>query len=413
MEQKEEVELVLNQNLVQRHKQSQLTNALDAPLVKVIIGPRRSGKTVLSLQVEAIKQRDYYYINFDDEILGSLVPEEFNMLLELLIELFGKRTFLVLDEIQNIEKWELFVNRLLRAEYNIILTGSNSKLLSGELSSALTGRSLTIELFPFSFGEYLESQNVSFSAETTSEIAQIRKRLTDYIESGGFPEVLFRLKDKGLQQQYLRELFDATIKRDVVNRYNVRYIRELMECAYVITSNFARKTSFNKLAKEVGVSEHTLKKYTGYLEEAYLLLGVKKFSFKPLQIEKSIRKFYSIDTGYIHAKGLSSTRDFGFLMENLTAVELKRRGLEFYYYMYKERNEIDFVIRENRKITEVIQVTYDEDGIREREVVNGFETTKELRAKQLTVITWYHEAEEEKDDIRITYIPLWKWLLNK
>jgi predicted AAA+ superfamily ATPase len=415
VEQKEEADLILDQNLVKRQKQDELLKTLDAPLVKVIIGPRRSGKTVLSLQAEAARETEYYYINFDDEILGSIVPEEFNLLLELLIELFGKKNNLVLDEVQNVDKWELFVNRLLRANYNIILTGSNSKLLSKELSSALTGRSLTIELFPFSFEEYLETKGILVSADktdTTAEIAQMRKNLNEYMETGGFPEVLLRLKDRGLQQKYLRELFDATIKRDVAHRYKIRFTRELIECAYVITSNFARRTSFRKLSKEIGISEHTLKKYTGYLEEAYLVLSVKKFSFKALEIEKSIRKYYSPDTGYIHAKGLLSTKDSGFLMENLVAVELKRRGWEFYYYMFKDRYEIDFVIRENRKISEIIQVTHDEDGIREREVSNGWEAAGELNAERLTVITWYHEDEEVRENIRIHYIPLWKWLLK-
>ena len=410
IEQKEEAEIILRQNLVKREKQQEFLKNLDAPLIKVIMGPRRSGKTVLSLLTQ---EDNYYYINFDDEILGGIKPEDFNQLLELVIELFGQKKFLILDEIQNIDKWELFVNRLHRANYNITLTGSNSKLLSRELSSTLTGRSLTLELLPFSFGEYLDTKNIPHQAETTSQIGQMLKNLNDYIETGGFPEVLLRLKDPELQKRYLKELFEATINRDVVHRYRMRYTQELIECANVILSNFARRTSFRKLSKEIGISEHTLKKYSGYLEEAYLIVSVKKFSFKPLDIEKSIRKYYAIDTGYIRVKGLSSSRDTGLLMENLAAVELKRRGCEFYYYLLKERNEIDFVVRENREISEVIQVTYDEDGIREREDSMGFETARELGAKKLTIITWYHENEETKEGIRIQYIPLWKWLLKK
>jgi hypothetical protein len=186
----------------------------------------------------------------------------------------------------------------------------------------------------------------------------------------------------------------------------------LVECANVITSNFSRRTSFKKLGREIGVSEHTLKKYAGYLEEAYLIISVKKFSPKPVEIEKSIRKYYSVDTGYIHAKGFSSSEDFGLLMENLVAIELKRRGYEFYYYLLKDRNEIDFVIRESRKITEVIQVTYDEDEIRSREMANGIETAKQLGAKKLTIVTWYRDEKEMRDDISIRLVPLWKWLVE-
>ena len=339
-----------------------------------------------------------------------------NFLLELMLELFGRKTTLILDEIQNVEKWELFVNRLLRAGYNIILTGSNSKLLSKELSSALTGRSLTIELLPFGFEEYLISKGISFQGRTTHEISQMRRHLNDYMEFGGFPEVLFQPVGKGYEKdfrrKYLKELFDATISRDVMHRHRIRYPRELVECANVITSNFSRRTSFKKLGRDIGVSEHTLKKYAGYLEEAYLIISVKKFSPKPVEIEKSIRKYYSVDTGYIHAKGLSSSGDFGLLMENLVAIELKRRGYEFYYYLLKDRNEIDFLIRESRKITEVIQVTYDEDEIREREMANGIETAKQLGAKKLTIVTWYRDDKEMRDDISIRFVPLWKWLVE-
>lgn len=416
LEQKEEAELILGRELVDRKKQAELQGALSTPLVKVIIGPRRSGKTVLSLQSQKEREGNYYYVNFDDEILGSIGPENLNFLLELMLELFGQKMTLILDEIQNVEKWELFVNRLLRADYNIILTGSNSRLLSKELSSALTGRSLTIELLPFSFEEYLVSQDIPFPGRTTHEIGQIRKHLNEYMEFGGFPEVLFQLAGDGykndIRKKYLQELFDATISRDVMHRHRIRYSRELVECANVITSNFSRRTSFKKLGREIGVSEHTLKKYAGYLEEAYLIISVKKFSPKPVEIEKSIRKYYSVDTGYIHAKGLSSSEDIGLLMENLVAIELKRRGYEFYYYLLNDRNEIDFVIRENRKITEVIQVTFDEGEIREREMLNGLETAKQLGAKKLTIVTWYRDEKEEKDDVSIRFVPLWKWLLE-
>ena len=234
LEQKEETELILGRELVDRKKQAELQEALPSSLVKVIIGPRRSGKTVLALQSQKKQGNNYYYVNFDDEILGSIGPENLNFLLELMLELFGRKKNLILDEIQNVEKWELFVNRLLRVGYNIILTGSNSKLLSKELSSALTGRSLTIELLPFGFEEYLISKGISFQGRTTHEISQMRRHLNDYMEFGGFPEVLFYSAGKGYEKdfrrKYLKELFDATISRDVMHRHRIRYPRELVEC---------------------------------------------------------------------------------------------------------------------------------------------------------------------------------------
>ena len=410
VEQREETRVLLAKPLRDRELLAEFRKALSNRLIKVIIGPRRCGKTILSLM--GLKGREFHYLNFDDEILGSLRGEQMNELLELLHEVDGRKEILILDEIQNIEGWELFVNRLQRGRYHLVVTGSNSKLLSRELSAHLTGRTQTLELLPFSFREYLGAEDSTLTAETIPEIGLMRKRLDAYAAQGGFPEVLMGLAEPERKKKYLRELFEATVLRDAVQRYRIGRGKDLLDLARVIAGNFSRRTSFKKLSRSLGPSEITLKKYAGYLEDAYLILGVKRFSFKAAESERSIRKYYLIDSGFVQALGFSQSRDFGFLMENIVAVELKRRNMDFYYYLADGRNEVDFVIRENRKIARVIQVTFDEKPMALREVASGLKACQELRTDNLIVITWHEEDVQKKNGVTIRFIPLWKWLIK-
>ncbi|MHA1733071.1 MAG: ATP-binding protein [Promethearchaeota archaeon] len=404
------MEEILSPPLIDRDLASRCKEALDTSLVKVIIGPRRAGKTILSLQ--AVKDEEYYYVNFDDEVLGNLRPEDLNGLLEILAEQLGSRRLLVLDEVQNVPGWELFVNRLSRGGYNVILTGSNSKLLSHELSTHLTGRTITLELLPFSFREYLWARGgMPEGIRVTEVTGLIRGLLHDYMTEGGFPEVVTRLPSEFLKRRYLKELFEASLTRDVIQRHNIKYASELVGVANSIINNFSRRSSLRKLSRDTGVGVHTLKKYVEYISGAYMLFQAKKFSFKPREVESSIRKYYATDLGYIKAKGLTGARNLGFLMENLVAIELRRRGHELYYYLAGGRNEVDFVVTGASGVKKVIQVCYDEAGLPEREVKTGVMAARELRCRDLLVVTWIGEGEEVVDGVRVNHVPLWKWLL--
>ncbi|PIN72323.1 hypothetical protein COV22_03535, partial [Candidatus Woesearchaeota archaeon CG10_big_fil_rev_8_21_14_0_10_47_5] len=209
LEQEGYVKKVLSKRLVDREKFSLYKKYLEAKLVKAIIGPRRSGKTTLGMLL--LEKKSFYYVNFDDEVLAMTKQEELGSLLEILNELFGRRKYVFLDEIQNIESWELFVNRLQRIGFNIVISGSNSKLLSTELSSHLGGRVFTLEVLPFSFTEFLKATGEAIFEETDVGIGMIKNRLKEFMLLGGYPEILLEVTDPELRKNYYEEIFNTVI----------------------------------------------------------------------------------------------------------------------------------------------------------------------------------------------------------
>jgi predicted AAA+ superfamily ATPase len=398
----------LDKPLIPREHFSNYQKQLTTNLVKTILGPRRAGKTTLGLLL--LKKTNFYYVNFDDEVLSTVKRDDLGTLLELLNELFGKRSYLFLDEIQNIDSWELFVNRLQRLEYNILLSGSNSKLLSKELSSHLGGRTLTLEILPFSFKEFLSTKHITAMKETDEEIGRIKNQLQEYLQWGGYPEIIMEIFDPDLRKKYLNELFDTIIFRDITQRFNIKYTAELVTLATIIMNQFSTRTSLTKVSRDLEISTHTIKKYISYLEEAYLIISSKKFSYKPREMESSYRKYYCVDIGLLNAKKTTLTKDFGKNLENIVAIELKRRNIDLYYYMVDNKFEVDFVIGDSTAITELIQVVDDEQEIPRREIKTGILACKKLHCHSLTIITWNTEEKRYEGDITIHYIPLWKWL---
>ncbi len=406
IEQDEYKKKILTKPLIERELSINLKHILETPLIKAIIGPRRAGKTTLGLMI--LQNHDFYYLNFDDDLLSMIKQNDLNQILEVLIETFGKKHYILLDEIQNIKGWEFFVNRLQRLEYNVIITGSNSKLLSKELSSHLGGRVITIEILPFSFKEFLEVKNFDLNLKETEEnVGLIKNLLLDYLKIGGFPEILINQFSDELIKSYHEEIFRTIIERDLVTRFRIRFPTELKALGNVLMNYFSSRISLRKLSKEFGISVHTIKKYINYFEEAYLFLLSKKFSYKPKISELSIRKIFSIDNGLVNSLGLNFSENLGRLMENLVAIELKRRNYELFYYLTRSNKEVDFVVKDNG--IQIMQVVNDMDGIPEREIKSGVEACKELGCKKLLIVTWDYEANEDG----IKFIPLWKWLLGK
>ena len=412
IEQSEEVKRLFRQKIIPRGMVSEAKGIFASDLIKVITGIRRCGKSVLSHYL--LKDSRYGYVNFDDERLISVKAEDLNDFLEVLIEIDPDLKDIFLDEVQNVEGWELFVNRLKRNGYNLIVTGSNSRLLSKELSTHLTGRHFTIELYPFSFREFLLYNNFSFDKKDlyiTKQKAKIKKMLKEYIENGGLPEV-YKAEPK---KQYLRELYDRIITRDIISRYNVKYAKDLKEIALFSISNFASKISYNKIKNIFETkSVHTVKNYLHYLEEAYLLFQVNAFSHKLKEQIKLPKKIYCIDTGIINSIVPRSTLDYGKLLENLVFIELKRRGSEIYIYS-KPNCEVDFVVKEGLAIRQLIQVSYSikDEKTKRREIKALIEASRDLDCSRLTLITWDEEGEEEIESKKIYYIPAWKWLLEQ
>ena len=361
-----------------------------------------------------LKDEKFAYINFDDDRLTNY---DTNQIMSSFYEIYGKDIkTLFLDEIQNLDKWELFINRLKRQNFNIYITGSNSKLLSKELATHLTGRHVEIELFPFSFREYLKAVNFEEDIETTKGKGSIKYELKNYINNGGFPEVIVEKEDPKL---YLRSLYGKIIEKDIISRYSIAYKKTFKEIAMGLVSNPTAKISYNKIKRQFSIkSEHTVKNYVSYLEEAYLVFLLNRFSYKPMEVEKSEKKVYAIDTGLTNNVAVKFSEDYGKIYENIVAIDLLRKksfnsNLEIYYWKNPLHEEVDFVVKEGLKVKQLIQVCYDikNIGTKERELKALMKAYKELKCDNLIVIT------EDKDDIErvgkrtIKYIPLWKWLL--
>jgi len=412
LEQKAEIAELLETETIQRSREAETKKALKNNLVKVLIGVRRCGKSFLAHQI--LKGKEYGYVNFDDERFVGARTEDLNDFLEAVNEISPNARYLLLDEVQNIEGWELFANRLKRAGYNLVITGSNAKLLSQELATHLTGRHASLELFPFSFKEFLKRKGLNFSAEDlylTKNRAAVKKALEQYMQQGGFPE-LFSVENK---KQYLRDLYDKIISRDIMPRHKVRFGKELKELAVYLFSNFGSRFTYRKLKNVFEIkSSHTVKNYVNYLEEAYLIFELLPFSFKLKQQLNSARKIYCIDNGMINAISFQNSANSGSLMENLVFLELKMQKKETYFYLNERGREVDFLIRENRKITELIQVCYDLKNVetKERELSALIKSSEELGCNKLTVIAWDDDKVEIYKEKKIKCIPLWKWLLE-
>ncbi|RLI91744.1 MAG: hypothetical protein DRO95_03710 [Candidatus Altiarchaeales archaeon] len=333
-------------------------------------------------------------------------------------EIYGDVKILLLDEIQNLDGWELWVNSLCRRDYNLIVTGSNARLLSKELATHLTGRYLEFEVFPFSFREYLrwkdfDLENIEYIEEKQGKL---KHELRKYLLRGGFPELIV----KELDESYLRTLFYAIIYKDVVERWNIRYPRRIEDLSRYLVANAPMLYTFTKLRKILNFrSTLTVENYTAYIKEAYLIFSLEQFSFKLKERLKAPRKCYAIDTGLINAISSKFIDELGRLIENAVFLELRRRGLienrDIFYYRDSRGGEVDFLVKNGLKVRELIQVCYNlEDfSTRERELKSLVKASKELNCKNLSVITWDYSGEEEFKGKKIRFIPLWKWLLYK
>ncbi len=415
--QKLDKERLLSLPYIERTKEKDALKLVSSDLIKVILGPRRAGKSVFALML--LKDQSFAYFNFDDE---SLPGEEGIDLDELMTELklaYGETKYILFDEIQNLPKWELFVNRLHRAGYNLVLTGSNASLLSKELATHLTGRHIPIEILPFNFNEVLKAKQYEVSSDKLSlpdEKAKLLGYMTQYMTNGGYPEVV----TKGVDPRgYLDVLFDAVLFKDVVKRHKVRFSEQIDNLGSYLINNVSSQYSPKKLANVLGFkSQVTLENYLGYLTEAYLVFFLKRHSTKAGMRLRSSKKTYVVDNGFVTAKAVQHSPNNGKLMENLVFTELVKKGnqpnRELFYYKTRNDREIDFVLKKGYEVVELIQVTYESTSqdVEERGVKALIEAGKELNVTNLTMLTWNEKKELVKDGVTISFRPLWEWLLE-
>lgn len=417
--QKAELDLVDLEALCSRKEEQEIQ--LNSKLAQIVIGVRRSGKSTLCMKVLMQSGVHFAYVNFDDERLQKVGVEELDVILQELYAIYGSFTHLFLDEVQNIDGWHLFVNRLLRQGIKLVLTGSNANLLSGELSTHLTGRYHQIELYPFSFSEYCTIRGVDAHGMTTKAYGLRDKALDEYLMSGGFPELI--ASPEISKHDYLFSLREAIVKKDICQRYKIRYKQTLSDLANRLLDWFCQEKSYNDIAKEMGInSVHTVKNYITYLQNAYLLCLLPKFSLKSSE-RNSARKMYAVDNAFIsqHENALL-TESFGLRLENVVAVELLRRlhsEYEQLYYLRKVQDfEVDFVVVESSHVRELIQVTYDfvepSAKLYNREVNGLIKGSHLTRCDNLTLIMMRGEPRDIQVEGKIVHCVLAAdWLLQR
>ncbi len=390
-----------------------LKGFLKSPNALAILGVRRCGKSILSLQI--FKNEKFGYINFDDERIMDFNARDFNKVMEAFYELYGRIEKIILDEPHNITGWELFVNRLRRTK-KVIVTGSNSKMLSGELATHLTGRHIDFTLYPFSFREFLEYNDFKMEKYlTTTKIALIKNLLRQYVDQGGFPERYL------IGKEMLVSIYFDILEKDIIGRIKIKKRAAFKEMAKYLISNFSSEITFSKLKNILKIKDqHTIKNWIDGLEEAYLVKVIERYSPKLKESIIAPKKAYCIDTGIIRAISFRFSENIGKIMENMVIIELLRRksywhgDWEIFYWKDHQGREVDFIVKEDMDVKQLIQVTYASarDEIETREIKALIKASEILHCNNLLIITWDYEDKIKVNKKTIKCVPLWKWLLT-
>ncbi|MBU0489425.1 MAG: ATP-binding protein [Bacteroidetes bacterium] len=414
LQHKEERDLLAAGNYIERSSPDARSSFLESSLIKIITGPRRCGKSVYAFLL--LQNTNFAYANFDDDQLLRNFKED--TFIEAIHQIYGDFSHVFFDEIQNLPNWELLVNKLHRRKYNVVLTGSNARMLSRELATALTGRYISMELMPFSLTEMIDwryTGEVPASESTPKQRGEILSFALNYLKNGGFPESAINPE---LRKPYLSTLFDSVIYKDIVKRFNVRNASQLNDLAVYLLCNYSSLYSYQSLSRELQFrSVESLRKYIHFLEETYLFFSVPRFSFKMKTQDNSARKVYVIDNGFIAARSFEFSPNYGRLLENLVAIELLRRTSDevykLFYYRTTNNLEVDFLIKENNKIKSLIQVAWDISSPKtlKREVQALIKASQELQVNNLIIITWDDEKVIMEGQFTISVIPFWKFAL--
>ena len=376
----------------------------------IISGVRRCGKSVLLQQIrDRLPQKDYFF-NFDDDRLGNFTVENFQQLYEVFIELYGEQNYFYFDEIQNIAGWEHFAKRLYNSGKKVFITGSNARMLSKELGTYLTGCYIAIELYPFSFSEFLdfrEQQHLLGDISGTIARGEIQSAFNDYLKQGGFP--IYLKSEDGI---VLKTLYDNILYKDVMVRNQIVNEREVKELVYYTVSNIGKPLTYTSLAKVIGVKNPTtVKNYLEYIENTYLLFSLSKLDYSVKAQLRNPKKVYAIDNALVSRLGFHFSGEEGRLLENMVYIELRRRGGEVFYHNSGSA-ECDFVVRDGFRVMQAIQVCYllDSSDTREREIRGIQDAMDTYQLLEGTIVTNTHEEEVKCGDKIIHILPAWKWL---
>lgn len=382
-----------------------------SPFINVVSGIRRCGKSTLVRHVRMRNSEKDYFINFDDNRLIKFTVDDFERLYEAFHELFDHEKTCYFDEIQNIPGWEKFVRRLYDEGNKIFITGSNAQMLSREMGTHLTGRSIKTELFPFSFTEFLRLNGISKENNTFySDLkrAAIKRAFEGFAREGGFPEFL-----ETHNINYLQNIYENILYKDVIVRHKIRNEKTLAELSHYLISNIAREFSYTSLKNSLGLSNAiTVKEYISYLETSYLLFSINKFDFSIKKQLTNPKKVYAIDVALADSVSFAFSENTGRKLENIVFLQLKRMGYEIYYH--RRKYECDFLLRKKGRITVAVQVSMDLSvaKTREREINGLMEAMEEHKLENGFIISFDDEENLQIKGKTIVVIPVWKWLLD-
>ena len=408
LNQLEERNRLLSQQYVERINNYDIQSLLQSPMIKLITGPRRVGKSVFALIM--LKQTNFAYLNFDDNQLLNNWDE--NLVMHTLQEIYPNYKYLLLDEVQNLKDWDLWVSTLYRRGYNLIITGSNARMLSQEMATVLTGRYIPIMMLPFSLQETLQLHNIKLFNIPEEKKAESDLLQEEYLYQGGYPEVA---KVRSISRTYLSTLYDSILLKDIAQRHKIRKTEELYTIAGYLLANFCNLFTTNDLTAEFGMkSVTTTQKYLNYLNEPYLFFYLQRFNNKFKVMKKAARKVYVVDNGFIDNVGFQLSENKGRLLENQTFIELIRQGYNtetsLFYYHSRNNKEVDFVTRKGTKVERLIQVCYDlsSEKTRKREIDSLLECAEELRCNNLYIVTYNQEETIQISTQQIQVIPFHK-----
>ena len=407
-----------------------LQDYLNLKINKIIVlnGFRRVGKTYIlyGLANELLNfnsREEVIHINFEDERI-PLKTEFLSSLLPNAEELFKQKIkYLFLDELHNIPNWSKWLRRIYdNNDIRIFVSGSSSKMSENEIPTELRGRFLEIRIFPLSFKEFLKFKKIDIDFKvldySEKERSLILKSLTEYLTFGGLPEVV--LIDENKKFELSQSYYSTVIKRDIVERYKLKNEESLKALIKLLldSKEYSISKSYNNL-KSLGyeIGKSTLQKYISYIESSYFAFSLPIFSYKIKDQMQHPKKIYFIDNVFINSISTRFSNNFGRLYENIIAVELMRKRKECYYWKNMEKEEVDFVLKKDSKIEQLIQVCYDisEPDTKKREIRALLKASKDLKCKNLLIINQNYFGEEEVEwfgiNGKINFIPLWKWLL--
>ena len=406
LNQRRERDELMSRPYLMRRSNQDTDLLLSSSLIKLITGPRRVGKSTQALLM--LRDKNFAYLNFDN--FSLLDAWDANLVMRMLDDVYPGYEYILLDEVQNLDGWDLWVSELYRLGKNLVITGSNARMLSSEMATVLTGKYLQLEMLPFSLEEFFDWNKLDLHCLNPEDKTNSLVLADDYLRNGGYPEVV---ASRQLTRSYLDTLFDSIVWKDVAKRHNVRNVTDLNNLAMYLVSNFCNPVSANDLTTELGFSSvNTTRKYMDYLHEPYLFYYLSRYNNKLKLMKKAPRKVYVVDNGFVTSKAFSLSDNLGRLLENQVFIELVRRGYDedstMFYYRSRNDKEVDFVLRKEAHIERLVQVCYDMSNPKteKREVDSIVECAGELKCSNLVIVTDNDKRTIEKDGYKIDVVPI-------